>query len=188
MPSSIRRPLNKKRKKAGALPGGTSNKAKAQYKSLKGERFPRKKPDFLAKKKFLKFVYAGNFGNALSSVAECVDFFLGYKNRNQPEAVRAMGNAEESLNEIEIHYRRVKNLPEQYKKDPDFRPVIFWLKKQPELKRLFSQFKINPSQKTANQIGNLVREIRDQGDKFAKVAMKYGVLREIHKDRRIRLQ
>jgi len=165
---------------------GTSKKKRQQWKSAKGQKFSRKKPGFEQKKKFLKFVYAGNFGNNMSSLAESVEDFLYSQNRIIKE--RKMTNAKKAFEQIERHYNRIKNLPEYYKKDPDFRTVVFWLKKHPELKSLFNKFKRNPSQKTADQINKLVTEIRDQGVAFDQVAMKYGILERIQEDTRMNIK
>lgn len=50
-------------KKSSALAGGTSKEKRHQWKSEKGKKYPRKKPTFEQKKKYIKSIYVWGFRN-----------------------------------------------------------------------------------------------------------------------------
>lgn len=170
-------------KKPTALAGGTSKKKRHQWKSDKGQMFPRKKPGFEQKKKFIKSVYVWGWGGALNAILGSLEYIITFPEKRNMKKTKIY-NAKDALNKLAKHFKRITPLPEIYKKNPEFMPIIFYQKNLPELSRLVKKFEMVPSKKTFKQIMQLVYRLAEESQKFRKTADKYGAVREIAKEKR----
>lgn len=90
---------------------------------------------------------------------------------------------EKQLEAIARHYRRIGDLPEQYRNDPDFKPILVYKKRLPELKKIIKNFLQNPSENGVEQIRRFNIEVKPLLEKFSETAEKYGAGEEIREER-----
>ncbi|MFH1664479.1 MAG: hypothetical protein ABH986_06805 [archaeon] len=90
-----------------------------------------------------------------------------------------MNEIEEMLEKINMHYRGLNKLPAQFERDPDFKAIIDFRKKLPQLGTLVKRFRKTQSEKNAERIFEFIKSTSALRQKFREVSEKYGAAQEV---------